>query len=147
KLSDLKPGQVVSVGARVLELSQTPKIEADLIFIDRRVRELFDASDAAAIAREVDFASEYLVFFRWTGWSGYARDRLSFTVKEQQGGPVVVCQFTRPDRKAGMAKVVQVAESRLYVFARNVRHSGGPPGDAVKITSPEELAKAFPAAK
>jgi hypothetical protein len=44
------------------------KFEADVVFIEKSAREIVGAKDAAAIAREVDFATEYLVLYRWTGW-------------------------------------------------------------------------------
>jgi hypothetical protein len=47
--------------------------------------------------------------------------------------------------KAGMAKVFQQPESRLYVIAKNARVSGGPLGEGTKITNAKELAKAFQA--
>jgi hypothetical protein len=148
KLSDLKVGQLVTVGVRVVEPTQPTKFDADVVFMEKSAREIVGARDAAAIAREVDFATEYLVLYRWTGWGGYAEDRVWLTVKEEQEGPVVQIHLVRPKQKAGMALVKQVPESRLYVIAKNARVSGAPLlGEGTKITNAEELAKAFPASK
>jgi hypothetical protein len=147
KLSDLKVGQLATVGVRMVEPTQPAKFEADVVFIEKGAREIVGVRDPAAIAREVDFATEYLVLYRWTGWSGYAQDRVWFTVKETKDGPVVEVHLVRPQQKAGMAKVVEQPESRLYVIAKNAPVSGGPLGKGTKITNAEELAKAFPATK
>jgi hypothetical protein len=147
-LSDLKVGQLVTVGVRMVEPAQSAKFGADVVFIEKSVREIVGAKDAAAIAKEVDFATEYLVLYRWTGWSGYAQDRVWFTVKGTKDGPFVEIHLVRPKKKAGMAKVFEQPESRLYVITKNARVSGGPLlGDGTKITNAKELAKAFPATK
>jgi hypothetical protein len=148
KLSDLKVGQLVRIGVRVVDPTQPAKFEADVVFIEKSVREIVGAKDMAAIAKEVDFATEYLMLYRWTGWSGYAEDRVWFTVKEGKEGPVVEIHLVRPKQKAGMAKVVEQPESRLYVIAKNARASESPLlGKGTKITNAKELAKAFPATK
>jgi hypothetical protein len=169
-LSDLRAGQLVAIGGKVVENSQPPKVEADVIFIETSAREIIDAKDAGAIAKQVDFATEYLLLCRWTGWSGYAHDRLSFTVEQDKDGPVVVFRFCRPVRQAGMAKVTLQSEERLYVIAKNARVApvvpkspevapgkavavtvtGFPPAEVTnvtKITNAEEFAKAFPTMK
>jgi hypothetical protein len=148
KLADLKVGQLVTVGARMVDPAQSAKFEADAVFIEKSVREIVGAKDAAAIAKEVDFATEYLVLYRWTGWSGYAQERVWFTVKETKDGPFVAVHLVRPKKKAGMAEVFEQPETRLYVVAKNARMSGGPLlGEGTKITNAKELSKAFPATK
>jgi hypothetical protein len=147
KLSDLKPGQLVRAGVRVVEWTQPPTMKADAVFIEKSVREIIDPKDAAEVAKEVDFATQYLLLYRWTGWSGYAQDRVWFTVMEEKGQPVVALHLVRPERKAGMAKVVQQPETRWYAVAKNARVVGGPLGDGTKITNAGELTKTFPGTK
>lgn len=145
--SDLKPGQHVVVGGRIIDLFSSPlKAEADAVFIDKTIREIYDPKDAAAIARQVDFASEELLLFRWQGFGGFATDRLSFKATRDKGGPLVVFKVTRPRRLAGMAEVPEITNVRLYALAKGTRVTGGPtPG--TKITNAAELEKAFPGVK
>lgn len=66
---------VVKEGARQKPVKITSKKELDEAVKDREACE--------KIGKQVDFAKEYLVLFRWSGSGG---DKLSFKLKKAEGG-------------------------------------------------------------
>ena len=105
------------------------------------VRPIVAGKDAAEIAKQVDFAKEYLVLFRW---KGFGQDGVSFTVKEEKDGPVVVFIHIEDPRLDSGAeiKLTLGPRSNIFAIAKNARFTGGP-SEGTKITSAEELAKAL----
>jgi hypothetical protein len=72
-----------------------------------------DEEWACRIAGQVDFETEELLFFAWTG---SATDRLSFKVEQTRKGPVVVFRYEQ-----GRGEDMPHPRFRLFAVARNWR--------------------------
>lgn len=93
------------------------------------------------IAKQVSFATEYLLLFQWTGAGD---DKLSFAVDKAKDGPVVVFSFTpgKFKNKKGHVQIYAILKNASWRSPENKRVP-----EPTKINSAEELAKCFPDAK
>jgi hypothetical protein len=134
KPSDLKSGLHVNVCATIANPSDAERAEADVVVIERAARWIPEEKDANEIAKQVDFASEYLLWFRI---EGVADDDLPFTVSRDRDGVVVHFTFYRGIAKGPDGHIL----SRFFAIANDARVTGYAAG--TKITSAKELAKAL----
>jgi hypothetical protein len=133
KPSDLKFGQCVNVRGKV-DLADPLKVEADVIVIEKAARRIAEGKDAKEVAKQVNFAKEYLVVSRI---EGVADDELWFAVTHDKDGPLVHFTFV-PGRAKGPDGHILF---RIHAISKEARIAGG--AGAKKITSVEELAKAL----
>jgi hypothetical protein len=138
KPSDLMWGQCVSVRARVINPADPWKMEADVIVIEKAARRIVEGKDAKEVAKQVDFAKEYLVVSRI---EGVADDELWFSVTHDKDGPLVHFTFVPGTAKGPDGHILL----RIHAIAKDARVADG--AGAKKITSVEELAKALRDAK
>ena len=87
KPSDLKVGQFVKIRAKLVD--PNPPI-AEVVVIEKAVREISLLSDLGGIAKQVDFAREFLLLVQWTG---SPEDTLTLAFEEGKAGPVVDFTF------------------------------------------------------
>ena len=101
KLDPAPPNNDVKKRTNITSAAQLAKAFPDKVTQDK-------------IAKQVDFAKQYLVYFRWSGSGG---DKLTVSVDKTAGKPVVVFQY-----EAGLTDDLR-HHARLFAIDKNAGYS------------------------